>query len=204
LLGLSVGAVAAALAVNCKLVGQHKRRVHQGEDVKRVDVESELKRLNLQLPPALPAGGVYTRVRRSGRLLFVSGHGPQLASGGFMKGKVGKDYDVKEGYEAGRLTALSILSTIKAELGSLDGIKCVVKTLGLVNCTPEFEETPSVINGCSDVFVQIWGGTNGKGTRSAIGTNALPFQFPVEVEMIFELHCEPKEGCGRRGKDGCC
>jgi len=121
-----------------------------------------------------------------------------------MKGKLGRDFDVSQGAEAAKLVALSILASIKAELGSLNGIKSVVKTLGLVNCVPEFEEQPKVMNGASDLFVQIWGETNGKGVRSALGTNSLPFNFPVEIEMIFELH---RDVCGEGGCStlrGCC
>jgi enamine deaminase RidA (YjgF/YER057c/UK114 family) len=116
----------------------------------------------------------------------VSGHGPLDGSEVLMQGKVGSDLTVEEGYEAARLTALSIFASLKAELGSLDRVTGWVKALGLVNCAPGFSATPPVINGFSDLVVELWGNA-GRHARSAIGAAELPFDIPVEVEAIVEV-----------------
>ena len=133
-------------------------------------------------------GGVYKPCLITGNYLYVSGHGPILEDKTFITGKVGLNIDQEKGKLAALQTGLTILSTIKAQLGSLDKIKRVVKILGMVNCVPEFEKHPYVINGCSELFAKVWGEENGIGVRSAVGMGSLPNNIAVEIEVIFELH----------------
>jgi enamine deaminase RidA (YjgF/YER057c/UK114 family) len=149
--------------------------------------EKKLIDLGLVLPPTPPRGGVYKPVLVADKMCYVSGHGPYLANGTSITGKVGKDLNDQEAKQAARQTALAILATLKENLGSLDKIKRVVKTLGMVNAIPEFERHPFVINGCSELFAEIWGEDNGIGTRSAVGMGSLPGNIAVEIEVIFEL-----------------
>jgi enamine deaminase RidA (YjgF/YER057c/UK114 family) len=139
------------------------------------------------LPPAPPKGGVYKPVVIVGNIAYISGHGPYLGDGGMIRGRVGDDLDLADGYAAARQTGLALLATLQKELGSLDRIKRVVKLLGMVNSTPEFTDHPKVINGCSELFAQIWGEENGIGARSAVGMGSLPGNIAVEIEGIFEL-----------------
>jgi enamine deaminase RidA (YjgF/YER057c/UK114 family) len=152
-----------------------------------MSAEKNLLDLGLDLPPAPPRGGVYKPIIIDGKTCFVSGHGPYLASGKSITGKVGKDLNAEEARAAAQQTALAILATVKENLGSLDKIKRVVKTLGMVNAIPEFEKHPFVINGCSELFAKIWGEDNGIGARSAVGMGSLPGNIAVEIEVIFEL-----------------
>ncbi|TDU71237.1 enamine deaminase RidA (YjgF/YER057c/UK114 family) [Prosthecobacter fusiformis] len=153
-----------------------------------MSAEAQLLALDLTLPPAPPKGGIYKPVVIVGNVAYVSGHGPYLADGGMTRGRVGEDLDLAEAHEAARQTGLAMLATLKKELGSLDRVKRVVKLLGMVNSTPEFSDHPKVINGCSELFAQIWGEENGIGARSAVGMGSLPGQIAVEIEGIFELH----------------
>jgi enamine deaminase RidA (YjgF/YER057c/UK114 family) len=123
---------------------------------------------------------------RTGNLLFVAGHGPTKADGSNTIGKVGKDLTTEQGYEAARQTAISLLSTLKAELGDLNKVKRIVKVLGMVNCTETFTDQPKVINGFSDTMVAVFG-EKGKHARSAVGMYALPLGMAVEVEIIVEV-----------------
>ena len=125
-------------------------------------------------------------MRVSGGHAYVSGHGPLDGSDVLMQGKVGQDLTVERGYEAARLTALSMLASLKAELGSLDRVAGWVKALGLVNCAPGFNGTPGVVNGFSDLIIDLWG-ESGRHARSAIGASELPFDMSVEVEAIVEV-----------------
>jgi enamine deaminase RidA (YjgF/YER057c/UK114 family) len=150
--------------------------------------ESRLKSLGLTLPPAPPPGGVYKPLLIVGTQLYLSGHGPVLNDGSLMSGKVGIDLDKKEGKQAARQVGLTMLSTIRTQLGSLNKIKRVVKVLGMVNSALDFGEHPYVINGCSELFADIWGEENGIGTRSAVGFGSLPGNIPVEIEAMFELY----------------
>lgn len=145
--------------------------------------------LNIQLPPAPTPAGVYKpALIVDDRWLYVSGHGPNQADGTLIKGRIGADLDVEEGKRAARQVGLSILSTLIATVGSLDRVKRVVKVLGMVNGTPDFERHPFVINGCSELFAEIWGEENGIGVRSAVGMGSLPDNIPVEIEVLFELN----------------
>lgn len=150
--------------------------------------EQQLASLGLNLPPAPPRGGVYKPVVIVGGIAYVSGHGPYLGDGNYLTGRVGADLDLEAGKAAARQTGLALLATLKSELGSLDRVKRVVKLLGMVNSTADFPDHPKVINGCSELFGQIWGEDNGIGARSAVGMGSLPGNIAVEIEGIFELH----------------
>lgn len=152
-------------------------------------VEEKIKALGLELPPAPPLGGIYHPVMITGNYLYVSGQGPLKSDKQLIKGKVGKDLTLEEGQLAARQVGLTMLSTIKAQLGDLGKIRRLIKTLGMVNCHPEFEQHPQVINGFSQLMVDVFGEANGKGARSAVGMS-LPGNIAVEVEAIFELHNE--------------
>jgi enamine deaminase RidA (YjgF/YER057c/UK114 family) len=143
--------------------------------------------LKLELPPAPKPMGVYRPCVISGGFAFVSGHGPLKADKSLITGKVGKDLDVQGGKAAARQTGLAILSTLRASLGSLERVKRVVKVFGLVNATPEFTEHPAVINGCSELFAEVFGSEAGVGARSAVGAGSLPGNIAVEIEAIFEV-----------------
>jgi enamine deaminase RidA (YjgF/YER057c/UK114 family) len=152
-----------------------------------MSADAKVNELGLQLPPAPKAMGVYKPVVVVGNLAYVSGHGPLLPDGKLIVGKVGSEVDQQHGYDAARQTGLAILATLRQGLGSLDRVKRVIKTLGMVNCTPEFANHPAVINGCSELFAQVWGTDNGVGARSAVGMGSLPGNISVEIEVIFEL-----------------
>lgn len=149
--------------------------------------EQNLLESKLILPPAPRPGGVYKPFLQVENLIYVSGHGPVTENGSLIKGKVGFELNTDEGKLAARQTGLAILSTLKSNLGSLNKIKRVIKVFGMVNCTLNFEQQPFVINGCSELFAQIWGNDNGVGVRSAVGMGSLPDNIPVEIEAIFEL-----------------
>lgn len=152
-----------------------------------MSAESNLLQLGVQLPSAPPKGGVYKPVVIVGNIAYVSGHGPFCADGTYLTGRVGADMDLEEGRAAARQTGLALLATLKSELGSLDRIKRVIKLLGMVNATPEFQDHPKVINGCSELFGQVWGEDHGIGARSAVGMGSLPGGIAVEIEGIFEI-----------------
>jgi enamine deaminase RidA (YjgF/YER057c/UK114 family) len=147
--------------------------------------ESRLREKNIVLPATNTSSANYVGTVRVGNLLFVSGHtsNPQWA----LKGKVGRDLTVEEGYLAARQAGLNLLATVRTSLGSLDRIKRVVKVLGMVNTAEGFAEMPKVINGFSDLMVEVFGEVNGKHARSAVGLEALPGNAPVEVEAVFEV-----------------
>jgi enamine deaminase RidA (YjgF/YER057c/UK114 family) len=148
---------------------------------------ARMKELGLLLPPAPKAGGVYQPCVIVGNLAYVSGHGPLRADKTLVTGRVGDDLDVQAGYEAARLTGLAILATLQQKLGTLDRVVRVVKLLGLVRCTEDFGHQPAVINGCSELFRDLFGDDHGVSARSALGTSALPGQIAVEIEGIFEI-----------------
>jgi enamine deaminase RidA (YjgF/YER057c/UK114 family) len=149
--------------------------------------ESRFSALGLELPPPPPPGGVYQPVVISGSLAYVSGHGPLRPDGSLITGRLGADLTIDQGREAARQVGLTILATLRAQLGSLDKVHRVVKLLGMVNATTDFRDHPKVINGCSELFAQIWGPLHGVGARSAVGMASLPHQIAVEIEGIFEL-----------------
>lgn len=151
-----------------------------------MNVEAKLAQMGLTLPPPGPPAGNYIGAVRVGNLLFVSGHGPRRADGKYITGKVGRDVTTEQAYEAARLVMLNCLTSAKRELGDLDRIKRIVKLLGMVNCTEDFTEHPRVINGASDLLVELYG-EHGRHARSAVGMQQLPMNIPVEVEMIVEV-----------------
>ena len=151
-----------------------------------MSADAKIKELKLELPPAPKPAGVYSPVVQVDRMLYVSGHGPLLPDGTMISGKVGADLTEEEGKRAARQVGLTILATLKAQIGSLDRIARVVKVLGMVNADPEFKDHPKVINGCSDLFVQVFGEA-GKHARSAVGMGSLPMGIPVEIECIVEI-----------------
>ena len=144
--------------------------------------------LGIILPPAPPRGGIYKPCLVDGKYLYVSGHGPYQNDGTSITGKLGKELNIEQGKLAARQTGLAILSTIKTHFESLDKVKRVIKLLGMVNAVPEFEKHPFVINGCSELFAQIWGEDNGVGVRSAVGFGSLPNNIAVEIEVLFEIY----------------
>jgi enamine deaminase RidA (YjgF/YER057c/UK114 family) len=152
-----------------------------------MSAEGRLKELGLQLPPPPKPAGVYKPVVVSGNMAYVSGHGPLKADGTMIVGRVGHDLDLKGGYDAARQTGLAILASLRASLGNLDRIRRVVKTLGMVNATPDFTQQPAVINGFSELFSDVFGEEHGIGARSAVGMGSLPGNIAVEVEVILEL-----------------
>lgn len=146
-----------------------------------------LAKHNLAMPPAPKAMGVYKPIVVTGNLAYASGHGPLQADGTLLCGRVGSEVDQQAGYNAARQTGLAILASLQANLGSLDKVKRVIKTLGMVNSTDDFKEHPKVINGCSELFAEIWGTDAGVGARSAVGMGSLPGNITVEIEVIFEV-----------------
>jgi enamine deaminase RidA (YjgF/YER057c/UK114 family) len=147
--------------------------------------DDRLVELGIELPEPVTPAGLYVPCVRAGGLLYVSGHGPR-AGGTLISGKVGRDLTLEQGREAARVTGLAILATVRQELGSLDGVRRLVKLLGMVNCAPGFNQTPAVIDGCSSLFLDVFGEA-GKHARSAVGMAELPFDIAVEVELIAEL-----------------
>jgi hypothetical protein len=156
--------------------------------MENLTAEQRFAQLGLNLPPAPTPLGVYKPCLVDGKHLYLSGHGTVKDDGTLIIGRVGTDLDQDEAKLAARQVGLAMLSTIKANLGSLDKVKRVIKVLGMVNCTPEFEKHPYVINGCSELFAQVWGPENGIGVRSAVGFASLPDNIPVEIEALFELY----------------
>jgi enamine deaminase RidA (YjgF/YER057c/UK114 family) len=152
----------------------------------QTDPEQRLKELGITLiTPSKPVAN-YVKAVRVGNMLYLSGHGPDKPEGGLITGKVGVDLTPEQAKDAARITGISLLSTIKSEVGDLNKVKRIVKVLGMVNAVPTFDQQPKVINGFSDLMVEVFG-ENGKHARSAIGVASLPSNIPVEIEMIVEL-----------------
>jgi enamine deaminase RidA (YjgF/YER057c/UK114 family) len=151
-----------------------------------MDIEKKLKELGISLPsPPKPLAN-YVPAVRAGNLLFVSGHGPYNDGKTMVSGKLGKELTIEEGYKTARNVALNCLASIQATLGDLNKVKRVVKLLGMVNCTEDFKDQPKVINGASDLLVEVFGDA-GRHARSAVGMQSLPNGIPVEIEMVLEV-----------------
>lgn len=152
----------------------------------KTDFDKKLKDMGIELfaPPKPMAN--YVRSVRTGNLVFLAGHGPTKAEGSNITGKLGKDMTIEQGYEAARQTGIALLSSLKGEIGDLNKVKRIVKVFGMVNCTPEFTDQPKVINGFSDLMVNLFG-DKGKHARSAVGMISLPNGIAVEIEMIVEV-----------------
>ncbi len=148
--------------------------------------ESRLAALGISLSEPGTPGANFVPAVRSGNLLFLSGSGPTRADGSTIRGKLGRELDVDQGYEAARVTGINLLSVLKAELGDLSKVRRIVKVLGMVNSDPEFSSQPAVINGFSDLMVEVFG-EDGRHARSAVGMAALPGNIAVEIEMIVEV-----------------
>ena len=151
-----------------------------------VDVEQRLKELGIELQTPAPPVANYVNSVRSGNLVFLAGHGPQRPDGSWMRGKVGRDMSLEDARDAARLTAINLLSSLRAEIGNLNKVKRVVKVSGMVNSDESFTDQPKVINGCSDLLVSVFG-DRGRHARAAVGMASLPFGIPVEIEMIVEI-----------------
>jgi enamine deaminase RidA (YjgF/YER057c/UK114 family) len=164
----------------CLSLKESKRREME------MSVEKKLKDMGILLPEASKPVANYVPAVKAGNLLFVSGHGPYNDGKTVLSGKLGKELSIEEGYKTARNVALNCLASTKATLGDLDKVKRVVKLLGMVNCTEDFKDQPKVINGASDLLVEIFG-DKGKHARSAVGMQSLPNNIPVEIEMILEV-----------------
>jgi enamine deaminase RidA (YjgF/YER057c/UK114 family) len=152
----------------------------------QIDFDKRLKDLGVELiAPTKPMAN-YVKAVRVGNLVFLAGHGPTKADGTNVTGKVGKDITTEQGAEAARITAISLISTLKGELGDLNKVKRIVKVNGFVNCHSDFTDQPKVINGCSDLLVAVFG-DKGKHARTSVGTNVLPSNIAVEIEMVVEV-----------------
>jgi enamine deaminase RidA (YjgF/YER057c/UK114 family) len=151
-----------------------------------MSAEQRLTELGLQLPPPGPVAGLYATGVRAGDMVYLSGCGPQRPDGTYITGKVGADIDLADARAAARLTGLVLLSRMRDLIGSLDHVVRLVKVLGMVNTAPGFNATPPVIDGCSELFIEVFGEA-GRGARSAVGLAELPFDICVEIEAIFQV-----------------
>jgi enamine deaminase RidA (YjgF/YER057c/UK114 family) len=152
-----------------------------------MSADARIAELKLDLPPVPKPAGVYKPLVISGKWCYVSGHGPLKSDKTMMTGRVGTEVDVAAGVASARQTGLAILATLREYLGSLDHVTKVVKVLGMVNAAPDFKDHPLVINGCSELFRDVWGEDKGVGARSAVGMGSLPGNISTEIEVIFEL-----------------
>ncbi len=152
-----------------------------------MSAEQRLKELGIELPPAPKPMGLYKPMLLIGNMATLSGHGPLRSDGSLVVGRLGADLSLEEGQRAARQVGLAMLATLRSHLGSLDRVVRVVKLLGLVLSTDSFDQQPAVMNGCSQLFVDLWGSDLGIGTRSALGTNSLPGGIAVEIEGAFEI-----------------
>ena len=148
--------------------------------------DARLRELGLELPRLQPVAGTYVNAVRSGTLLFTAGHPPFRADGTVILGRLGADLDADAGYEAARRAALGVLATVRDALGSLDAVRRIVKLSGFVNATPEFLEHTKVINGASDLLVEVFG-ESGRHARLAVGCPSLPWNIALEVELVVEI-----------------
>ncbi len=150
------------------------------------DPEAKLKSLGIELPEAASPVANYVNAVQTGNLLFLAGKGPKNEDGKYITGKVGQDLTIEQGYEAARLTAIAQLAVLKTELGNLNKVKRIVKVTGMVNCTSDFSNQPEVVNGFSDLMVEVFG-ERGKHARAAVGMGSLPRNIAVEIEAIVEV-----------------
>ncbi len=155
-------------------------------EVQNIDFDAKLDSLGIVLPEIPAPIANYVNVVQSGNLLFLAGKGPQMADGNYIKGKLGKDVTIEQGYEAAKLTAIIQLAVLKDHLGDLNKVKRIVKVLGMVNCTDDFGDQPEVINGFSDLMVAVFG-DKGKHARAAVGMGSLPRNICVEIELVVEI-----------------
>jgi enamine deaminase RidA (YjgF/YER057c/UK114 family) len=149
-------------------------------------IAERIKELGLELPATRPPAGTYVPAVTTGNLVFLAGYGPFRPDGTFITGKVGRDLSIEEGYEAARVTIIGSLAALQTEIGDLDRVTRIVKLFGMVNCTEDFDRQPQVINGASDLLVEVFG-EKGRHARSAVGMQMLPFNIAVEIEMVVEI-----------------
>ena len=164
-----------------------------------MSAEKRIREMGIELPAAGAPAANYVSAVQSGSLLFLAGKGPATVDGVRPAGKLGREFTVEQGYGFARSVGLGLLAVMREELGSLDRVKRVVKLLGMVNCTPEFGDSPKVINGCSDLLVEVFG-ESGRHARSAVGMCSLPFGIPVEIEGIVEVKPAPASAARRKSE----
>jgi len=181
-------AIAFLGLISCNQTQENKQKTEESVQTRapNYDPEAKLAELGIELSAASPPVANFVNAVRTGNLLFLSGKGPKKADGENITGKLGDDLSIEQGYEAARITGINHLSVLKHELGNLNKVKRIVKVLGMVNCTPDFPDQPKVVNGYSDLMVEVFG-NNGKHARSAVGMGSLPGNIAVEVEMIVEV-----------------
>ena len=175
--------LAALLLLSCAPPSETKKPL---DKYPNYNPEAQLERLRIELPEVTSPVANYVKAVQTGNLLFLSGSGPKKPDGEYIVGKVGKDLTIEEGYEAARITGINHIATLKSELGDLSKVKRIVKVLGMVNSTPDFTDQPKVINGFSDLMVEVFG-DKGKHARSAVGMASLPTGIAVEIELIVEI-----------------
>ena len=183
-----VTAGAAGSAIFAMIAG--RTRIAQASELpttQSASPEQRLRELGIELPPPPQPVGVYVPAVRTGNILFTAGHTPRGPDGSPLLGKVGVDMSVEDAKAAARIAGLNLLSTVRNTLGSLDNVVQLVKVLGMVNCAPDFGQQPQVINGFSELLVEVFGEERGRGGRAAVGMASLPANQPVEVEAIFEV-----------------
>jgi enamine deaminase RidA (YjgF/YER057c/UK114 family) len=159
----------------------------ESSKAKDYNPEQKLEELGIQLStPSSPVAN-YVNTVKTGNLIFISGKGPLKKDGNYVLGKLGENLTLEQGYEAARLTAINLISTLKASIGDLSKVKRIVRVTGMVNATSDFTDHPKVVNGCSDLLVEVFG-DNGKHTRAAVGMNSLPLNIAVEIDMVVEVY----------------
>ena len=182
------GLFAAGILVGMGLqAGLESGTSSAAQEIPAPSPETRVRDLKLKLPPVSRPTNTLVNTLRVGNFLYVSGTGPGKVDGKAVVGRLGQDLDVAKGRAAARLVGLQMLSVVRAELGSLNYVQRLVKTFGMVNATPDFKQHPQVINGFSDLMVEVFGDDAGKGTRSAVGMSSLPGGIPVEIEAVFEV-----------------
>jgi enamine deaminase RidA (YjgF/YER057c/UK114 family) len=175
-----------AIAVACSPAGSSQEDNDDQDSSDTARIEKRLGELGIELPASSSPVANYVNAVQTGNLVFLAGKGPLKADGTYIQGKVGSDLTIEEGYEAARLTAINQLAALKAEIGNLDRVVRVVKVLGMVNASPDFTQHPQVVNGFSDLMVEVFGDA-GKHARAAVGMGSLPLNIAVEIEMIVEV-----------------
>lgn len=186
LFALSLAVLLGGPLLGVAMLGASQDRQSRAAEPASNDPESRLEELGIVLPePTAPVAN-YVKAVRSGNLVFLSGHGPNRSDGTLVTGKLGRDLTVEEGYEAARLTGIALLSSLKTEIVDLGRVRRIVKVFGMVNADQSFTDMPKVINGCSDLMVEIFG-ERGRHARAAVGMASLPVGIAVEIEMVVEV-----------------
>lgn len=183
---LSLTLLFGGLFLDVEMLGAARETQSHAAEADASDPEGRLDELGIVLPePTAPVAN-YVKAVRSGNLVFLSGHGPYRSDGTLVTGKLGRDLTIEEGYEAARLTGIALLSSLKSEIGDLGRVQRIVKVFGMVNADPSFTDMPKVINGCSDLMVEVFG-ERGRHARAAVGMASLPVGIAVEIDMVVEV-----------------